>query len=98
VEETGVALEALAGTSHVGAVDRGVRWMVERVEDERWTESSPVGFYFAKLWYYERLYPQLTTVAALGAALQGTVESADDSLIETPEKEPLAVLKTWSPF
>lgn len=98
VEETGIALEALAGTSHVGAVDRGVRWVVERVEDGRWTGSSPVGFYFAKLWYYERLYPQLTTVAALGAVLQGTVESTDDLAKEPSEKEPLAVLKTWSPF
>jgi len=26
---------------------------------------SPSGFYFAKLWYYERLYPQIFTVAAL---------------------------------
>ncbi|PYK61575.1 MAG: hypothetical protein DME21_08745 [Verrucomicrobia bacterium] len=26
---------------------------------------SPIGFYFAKLWYYERLYPQIFTVAAL---------------------------------
>jgi squalene-hopene/tetraprenyl-beta-curcumene cyclase len=28
-------------------------------------EPSPIGFYFAKLWYYERLYPRIFTVAAL---------------------------------
>jgi len=27
-------------------------------------ESAPIGFYFAKLWYYESLYP---VVFALGA-------------------------------
>ncbi len=70
VEETGVAVEALAGTAHTGATDRGVQWLVNRVEDGTWKEASPIGFYFARLWYYEQLYPQLTTVAALGAAVR----------------------------
>jgi squalene-hopene/tetraprenyl-beta-curcumene cyclase len=38
---------------------------------------APVGFYFAKLWYYEKLYPLVFTVAALGDAtrrLSGAVE------------------------
>jgi len=26
---------------------------------------SPIGFYFANLWYYEKLYPIIFTVAAL---------------------------------
>ena len=26
---------------------------------------SPIGFYFANLWYYEKLYPVIFTVAAL---------------------------------
>jgi squalene-hopene/tetraprenyl-beta-curcumene cyclase len=28
-------------------------------------EPSPIGFYFAKLWYYEELYPVIFTVGAL---------------------------------
>ena len=70
VEETGMALEALAGTERTGAVDRGTRWLVEAVERGEWKRTAPVGFYFAKLWYFERLYPQLATVAGLGAAVQ----------------------------
>jgi squalene-hopene/tetraprenyl-beta-curcumene cyclase len=66
VEETALALEALAGTSHAGAVDRGAEWLSERVENGTWREPAPIGFYFAKLWYYERLYPQIFTTAALG--------------------------------
>jgi hypothetical protein len=31
-------------------------------------EYSPIGFYFAKLWYYEKLYPLIFTVSALGHA------------------------------
>jgi squalene-hopene/tetraprenyl-beta-curcumene cyclase len=27
---------------------------------------SPIGLYFAKLWYYEKLYPLIFTVASLG--------------------------------
>jgi squalene-hopene/tetraprenyl-beta-curcumene cyclase len=34
---------------------------------EEWT-PSPISFYFAKLWYYERLYPQIFTVGALSRA------------------------------
>ena len=26
---------------------------------------SPIGFYFANLWYFEKLYPVIYTVAAL---------------------------------
>lgn len=49
---------------------RGVNWLLSRVETGEWRQPSPIGFYFAKLWYYERLYPQIFTVAALGAACE----------------------------
>ena len=62
IEETALAVEALAGTSEVAAVDAGARWLVERVEAGAWREPAPIGFYFAKLWYYERLYPLIFTV------------------------------------
>ena len=66
VEETALAVEALAGTAEVGAVDRGAAWLVARVESGAWREPAPIGFYFAKLWYWERLYPMIWTVGALG--------------------------------
>jgi squalene-hopene/tetraprenyl-beta-curcumene cyclase len=66
IEETALAVEALAGSRHVGAVDRGAAWLCARVEAGTWREPSPIGFYFAKLWYYERLYPLIWTVGALG--------------------------------
>jgi squalene-hopene/tetraprenyl-beta-curcumene cyclase len=66
IEETALALEALAGTAHTVATDRAAQWLVARVESGAWREPSPIGFYFAKLWYYERLYPLIFTVAALG--------------------------------
>ena len=65
-EETALAVEALAGTSHAGCVERGVEWLIGRVESGAWREPSPIGFYFARLWYHERLYPLIWTVGALG--------------------------------
>ncbi len=66
VEETALAVEALAGTEQVRAVERGAAWLAAQVERGTWREPAPIGFYFARLWYYERLYPQIWTVAALG--------------------------------
>ena len=48
-----------------GAICRGVEWL------DRWTvqgtkfDPSPIGFYFAKLWYFEKHYPICYTVAVL---------------------------------
>jgi squalene-hopene/tetraprenyl-beta-curcumene cyclase len=68
VEETALAVEVLVDLSPGEAVERGVVWLVEAVESGRFREASPIGFYFAKLWYYEKLYPLIFTVAALGRA------------------------------
>ncbi len=50
------------------AVQAGLSWLIPRVEDGRFREPSPIGFYFAKLWYFEALYPLIFTVAALRKA------------------------------
>lgn len=74
VEETAVALEALlsagARPSLEPEVAQGVRWLVAAVQAGRHRQASPIGFYFARLWYYEKLYPQIFTVAALGQAVR----------------------------
>jgi squalene-hopene/tetraprenyl-beta-curcumene cyclase len=41
---------------------------VEQVEAGGLKKPTPIGFYFARLWYYEKLYPIIFTVAALGRA------------------------------
>ena len=77
VEETALAVEALAGllempgTSMItksvqNEVRKGIQWLIEQVEAGAWRHPSPIGFYFAKLGYYERLYPIIFTVGALG--------------------------------
>jgi squalene-hopene/tetraprenyl-beta-curcumene cyclase len=78
IEETALAVEALAvvGQSAICAAEtksrlrtalrRGVDWLIERTRQGTYFPPSPIGFYFAKLWYFERLYPMVYTVAALG--------------------------------
>jgi squalene-hopene/tetraprenyl-beta-curcumene cyclase len=39
--------------------------LTARVEDGSWTRSSPLGLYFALLWYDEALYPVVWTCEAL---------------------------------
>ena len=82
IEETAVAVSALAmflrlpraapvRCSHV-AVSRGVQWLVDATDGGRRAATAPIGLYFARLWYSEKLYPWTFGLAALAAA-----ESAD---------------------
>ena len=51
---------------------RRLAWLVEAVESGRFRDPTPIGFYFAKLWYFEKLYPLIFTVAALGRAARAS--------------------------
>ena len=68
IEETALAIAALAalGTGN----SQGVDWLLEATAGGCDFPPSPIGFYFAKLWYFERLYPQVWVTDALGRASQ----------------------------
>jgi len=78
IEETALALDVLLDmTPTIGrqappelseAVNSGLGWLVEQVEAGGLHQPSPIGFYFAKLWYFEKLYPAIFALAALGRA------------------------------
>jgi squalene-hopene/tetraprenyl-beta-curcumene cyclase len=73
IEETALAVSALADAARRApelrtAVARGAAWLVARTEGGAQTPPSPIGFYFAKLWYHEDAYPLVFTVEALGKA------------------------------
>ncbi len=70
IEETALAVEVLfdAGPAAETAVERGLAWLIERIEAGGLSQPTPIGFYFAKLWYFEKLYPIIFSVAALGRA------------------------------
>lgn len=70
VEETALAVELLldAPQAPETVVNRGLAWLVQRIEAGGLYDPTPIGFYFAKLWYFEKLYPIIFSVAALGRA------------------------------
>ncbi len=72
IEETALAVEALldCGAAAEQAARRGLEWLTARIEAGGLNEPTPIGLYFAKLWYYEKLYPIVFAVAALGRARQ----------------------------
>ena len=74
IEETSLALEAIIQCGGVGmcppTIMRGCEWLITIIHRGNLDCSWPIGFYFAKLWYHERLYPPIFSLAALGAALQ----------------------------
>jgi squalene-hopene/tetraprenyl-beta-curcumene cyclase len=56
------------GASLRKACEDGIAWLVDAAERKHLAQCSPIGFYFAKLWYYEKLYPLIFAVAALSNA------------------------------
>jgi squalene-hopene/tetraprenyl-beta-curcumene cyclase len=70
LEETSWAVESLCSYPKeagipVETVDRALGWLAASVDREDWRRPSPIGLYFAKLWYFEKLYPLVYGVAAL---------------------------------
>jgi squalene-hopene/tetraprenyl-beta-curcumene cyclase len=81
IEETGVALSALgrqscAACEGVGeALSRGARWMIDAVTQQPFL-PTPLGLYFAKLWYDEELYPLVFAVEGLASAMRALPKCA----------------------
>ena len=68
VEETALSLDVLVrifGADHP-VIQRGYQFLLQQIEAGTWTEPSPIGFYFAKLWYFETLYPLVYVTTAIG--------------------------------
>ena len=47
------------------AISRGVSWLIEHTKAGASVNPSPIGLYFARLWYYEQLYPVIFATSAL---------------------------------
>lgn len=79
IEETGAALEALALHGCEDSVlTRGAEALLSLTSNGTRFPASPIGLYFAKLWYHEQLYP---IIAATGAfrALKGREKHSETS-------------------
>ena len=73
IEETALALSTLAANGVSGttepqvldAIERGTHWLIEATAEGRQTPAAPIGLYFARLWYYEELYPLVFALRGL---------------------------------
>ena len=76
IEETGVTVSALSLVLQArpdrrldDACQRGATWLAAATLDAP-IAAAPVGLYFARLWYYEDLYPIVFALGGLAAARQ----------------------------
>jgi squalene-hopene/tetraprenyl-beta-curcumene cyclase len=78
IEETALASEVLLSFPEFrkNAFD-GIRWLITATEDGSKFETCPIGFYFAKLWYFECLYPVIFATSALRRAVEVLGENAE---------------------
>ncbi len=66
IEESALALDALLCAGVAGeSITRGAAALRALTKDGTCFTPAPIGFYFAKLWYFERLYPLIFSAAAL---------------------------------
>lgn len=88
VEETAVVVEALLAAPNspatTAALERGLEWLTVAVETGEHLTCSPIGHFFAKLWYYEKLYPRIFAVSALGRAVSRHESPAAPQPATTP--------------
>ncbi len=79
IEETAAAVDAIASYAlkfkslnpdMKKSLDNGVKYLMKNLYEKKLDElqPAPIGLYFAKLWYYERLYPLIFSVSALSKA------------------------------
>lgn len=63
IEETSLAVCALSGKYELQCI-KGFQWLSEKFESQG-IPSTPIGLYFAALWYDEQLYPLIYYIEAL---------------------------------
>ena len=93
VEETALCTETLLHAAACGSLDdafrerlresavRGVQWLLDAIELDCVSIHWPIGFYFAKLWYYETMYPLVFAASTLTRARSvfGNLPQIDNS-------------------
>jgi squalene-hopene/tetraprenyl-beta-curcumene cyclase len=77
IEETAVAVHALAlSDASPSTLQPSLEWLLDATQGGTHFPSAPIGLYFARLWYHERLYPVIWTLQALKSARDRLVAEA----------------------
>lgn len=59
------------------SIIQGTNFLIDGLESGRHRVAWPIGFYFAKLWYHEKLYPYVFSASALGKFLRLSSKASD---------------------
>ncbi len=74
LQETSLSLSALSyfkpKREIEEAIESGLAYLIPCIERDGLNDAQPIGLYFAKLWYSEKLYPMIWAVEALGRCLR----------------------------
>ncbi|MDX9880958.1 MAG: prenyltransferase/squalene oxidase repeat-containing protein [Prolixibacteraceae bacterium] len=69
MEETALALAAIISASEKQRIAKGFDWL-DRCYQSEGLKASPIGLYFASLWYHEKMYPLSAYLEAVSRALE----------------------------
>lgn len=67
IEETALAVTALLPNGFQDECSRGLNWLAEKTKSDGLV-ASPIGLYFASLWYDEQMYPLTAYLECLSTA------------------------------
>ncbi|QEG24218.1 prenyltransferase/squalene oxidase repeat-containing protein [Mariniblastus fucicola] len=99
VEETALCTETLLHGVECDGLDqqtrqrlkihatRGVQWLLDSIDLDCVSVHWPIGFYFAKLWYYEKMYPLVFATGALAKALKTISDSPQNDINQLHERD-----------
>lgn len=84
IEETGLTLDALSRSARLiqpapirAALGRGRAWLIDRCDNGTRFDPAPIGLYFARLWYFEELYPLIFAVGGLASVAGPGTDGSD---------------------
>jgi squalene-hopene/tetraprenyl-beta-curcumene cyclase len=69
IEETALAVTALAPNGFQEACNSGMNWLAEKTKSDGLV-AAPIGLYFASLWYSEELYPLTAYLECLSVIME----------------------------
>jgi len=74
-EETSLTVTALIRNGYLNECAEGINWLSKKIKSDG-LNATPIGLYFASLWYSEELYP----ITAYLECLSATIESIQPQL------------------
>ncbi|MBI9059458.1 MAG: hypothetical protein JEZ01_16970 [Labilibaculum sp.] len=85
IEETALAIRALSASGKLEEAKKGIDWLQKNLpKDLSEIKATPIGLYFASLWYFEDMYPLVFASSALKKILDSSAfsEEMENTLVE----------------